>query len=354
MRSRPDSARDLAAERVLLIDCLDSQGSRTIDAAARGRALALCAGEVEILTIDLRDGAPAPARSLAAQLAGACARLTPDRLVIASALPCGRDIVRAMPRPAAAVWWPTGLPQAPRPSRAWTPFGSGAAAVPSLHDCDGAGTAADPGVATAAALDWAVHEDSGVARARITLWDGRYLLAPVPLSGVPGHELLRAFAALDARWNRVELVVLGAADPAFHHAARRLGIGARLHFAGAATADAELTWLASAAGAMFATDAPVAASLIVRAIACGTPVFVAGSRLANAVNPWLAHHGTLPASWPLDPEPLRVRLESLLDHDHELEVATRQGRAIAARHQTRALSVRLAVALGRPPRSRAA
>jgi hypothetical protein len=353
------------ARRVLLIECLDAAGAILEDAAARARALEPVAAAVE--TLELRFGTkdvpatrtPQP-RAARAAIDDAIATFDPGLVIVATAESGGGAVGRMIGGGVDALWWPTAVGAAAARPRGWAglrPRAHGPlVALAGVEDVPESSFRATPALASsgASALDWAVQDAEVRGGSRLPLWDGRYLLAPVPLLGRAGHDLLRTFAELEARWDRVDLVILGAVDPEFQSVARRLGIGARVHFAGAATSEAELTWLRAAAGVVFGHHGPVSAALVLRALACGAPVLAAGTPLAVTVHEWLAARGLIPASWASDALPLRTKLEHLLEHDRAVEDAVKRGRAVAVRHQPDALSKRLAVALGWEPRSRAA
>jgi len=354
----PGEARAFARRRVLIVECLDAHGAIPEDAAARARALEPLAGVVETLVVDLRpDGAgsthgagqPGVPR---AQIERAVERLQPGLVIVAAASPETCAVGRLVEGSIEVHGWTTALDAAPRRS-ARRPGSGGRFSL--LNGSDGEEEPSFVGRAGfhpegVAALDWAVHDAGDRGRASMPLWDGRYLLAPAPLAGGAGHDLLRAFATLDARWDRVELVVLAPVQSEFRDAARKLGVGARVHFAGAATPDAELTWLRAASGVVLAHPGPLAASLVLRTLSCGAPVLSFGAGIAPRVHGWLADRGAVPVSWTSDLLPARAKLEHLLERDRAVEHAIERGRFVASSHAAEVLAARLGAALALEPR----
>ena len=353
----PADARDeatLARRRVLLVDCLDAHGATREDSLARERALEPVAGVLQTLVLEQRSPQNARQRAseqeaMRAELERALKEMRPDVVVVAATCPETSPLIRALPRAVDVYGWPTAV-GGPRPGwrsrkpRPGLPFaalgGSDGEEEPSYRGGSGlhpAGTAA---------LDWGVHDPRARGRTTVPLWDGRYLLVPAPLQGGAGHELLRVFAGLDARWDRVELVVLGPVQPEFRMAARRLSVAARVHFAGAATPEAELTWLKACCGVVLAHPGPIAASFVLRALACGAPVLALGSGAAATVHGWLADRGAIPLSWASAFLSSRAKLEHMLEHDRAVQGAVERGRVVAARHAAATLSERLGAVLG--------
>lgn len=227
-------------------------------------------------------------------------------------------------------WWPTAV--APR-REGWLRRG-GAARAPELGD----------GSDSVAALSGAVSEPPPAGRARAPLWDGDYLLAPLPLGRAAGAALLRAFAPVSSSWSGVDLVVLAPSEPALATLARRLGIGARVHFAGLSAARAERAWFASAAAIVLGSRGPVAATLVMRALSFGVPMLaVEDGPLARPLREWLAREGMDSGS-----AHERFGVESLariLERGAPVTRAVEIGQAIAARHDPDAVGARWRAAL---------
>lgn len=127
---------------------------------------------------------------------------------------------------------------------------------------------------------------------RDSLWDGNYVVVP----GVPDHaaaELVVAAFADVAEWlPSLDLVFLGDAPPALAGLAAEYEVPWRVHWAGPSPLRAECTWLAGAA-AIVVTDREAAdPSLALRALASGSPVFVAGrGSRARHLRDWFAAMG---------------------------------------------------------------
>jgi len=118
--------------------------------------------------------------------------------------------------------------------------------------------------------NWGV-DPRRAGRSRLALWDGNYVLCPTAVDETCGSALLAAFARVGEERPQLDLVVL--ADPQRHllHVAERLGIAARVHFAGLATRDAEWAWLAHAGAVAMVPGAPVSPGLMLRSWATGRP-----------------------------------------------------------------------------------
>ena len=291
----------MTATRILLIETLDAAGAAAHDARTRARALHAAGFEARcaIVESDRSDAlhaarASADALVVSANAAGRTAlrgwvaASQAGAALVASALPGGgapgRWLAGAGTR---AWWWPTGLAAA----------GGGEAAVrsgalPVLPGVGPDGGAGAPWPDACAGLEASVLADARVSRGQLPLWDGDYVLAPLPLSGAAGLAALDSFAALCGAHDGLDLVVLADPQPAFERLARERGIGFRVHFAGAATRDAELAWLSGASAALIAGDAPLSGGLVLRALARGCPV-LAAPRAASAapLEAWLAARG---------------------------------------------------------------
>lgn len=127
---------------------------------------------------------------------------------------------------------------------------------------------------------------------RDSLWDGDYVVVP----GVPDHAaaelVVAAFAHVAEILPSLDLVFLGDPPRALAGLAAGYDVPWRVHWAGPSPLRAECTWLAGAA-AVLVTDSEAAdASLALRALASGSPVFVAGrGDRARHLRDWFAAMG---------------------------------------------------------------
>jgi len=348
------------APRVLLVESLDAAGSDRADARDRCAGLRTLRAVVRVAVIHA-EGAPG--------LIGAeQAIATPGAFAEWDASPAGLAQLREFARegrfdvvlvaaastgggPAARVladglpvhWWPTGLAPAP----GWGArlgFGRGGR-HPAL--------ASPPGdAATPAGLAWSSVGARTAGRGRLTLWDGEYLLAPLPLAGESGSRLLAGFAALDGEWCGLDLVVLAEPQSAFEREARARGIGPRVHFVGRAPREAEWAWWMHARAAVIGGGGAVAGGLLLRGLEAGCPMMVVRSDPTGiAIAGWLEGHGSLVS--PRAGEVTGETLARLLGRDAAVESARARGRALAAAHDWNRLAARLAAAIpalaGRAP-----
>lgn len=321
----------------MLIECLDAAGSSPDDARARLAALDACGLTSRAVVIN-PDGPAAVAApggrgtgrivslpgdaSAPRALRAECARAPATLTVIASAVAGGGFVAKSLPEDADLCWWPSAVPaeRASAPSPA-------SRALPGL--------AFDP-------LDAAVIDLPRGGRARPPLWDGDYLLAPVPLAGDAGREALEAFAAAAAEWSATDLVVLSDPQDEYERIARRLGVGMRVHFAGRAPCDAEVAWLSGASAIVLASDGPIAAGLVLRALVCGSPVLPAGAGAAGAgIRDWLVAHGC--ACAPLAPgtQALALAIERVLERGPDVALVIENGRAESDRRRPAPFATRL-------------
>ena len=345
---------------VLLIEYLDGVGAAPEDGRLRAAALARAGFTARTLAIappapaspggipfgpDESTGAPITAwRDGPTAVREALAAQAFELAIVVSAMPGGEAIARWLPAQLPALWWPGGLASAtPRRHLPWTAYRAlttlGANGGPRVR-VNGQGRDAE-----CAALDWAVLDDSALARRHHSLWDGDYLLVPAPLAGDSGEELIRAFATVARDHDSFDLVVLSGPQPAFERIARGLGIGMRVHFVGEATREAEWTWLKPAAAAVIAGPGPIAAGLVMRALACGCPVLGAGANgVGHALDAWLADHGVAFGHG----GSTLASLTRILDRPHDFELAVERGRRMSATHNVAPLGDRLAAALPEP------
>ena len=333
---------------VLLIESLDCPGAAGDD--ARLRVAALRAGgfaprALAVLAPGLpraSQAAPIPVvawRDGPAAVRAALDEHPVDLAIVASAAAGGGAIARWLPSRLPARWWPSAL-DASRPRlRPWPV----ARRLDALGNGAGARAAHGGPVSVASrALDWAIVDEVAVARRRLPLWDGEYVLVPAPLGRGAGEEVLAAFAAVARDHEALDLIVLGHPQERFERLARSLGVGARVHFAGPATREAEFAWLKPAAAVVVADPGPIAAGLIVRALASGSPVVDAGAPGARHVlGSWLEARGAATSSG----EPTLAALDRVLERGAQVEHAIERGRRASLAHQARSLAARLAAAL---------
>lgn len=329
--------------RVLLVDHLDAAGAAPADARARALALGRAGFDVETLLVedgehdDLQYGPRAagpglerlPAEVLSPRALEARVHASRAECVVwASAAPGGGPPARALPRATPAHWWPTGhapagAPRGPLEALAgFAPPGGGAAAVPER-----------------------------AARARLSLWDGPYVLVAAPLAGTGAGEVLAAFARV-AREHDADLVVLDRPRPEAEALARAHALGARAHFVGPAPREAEAAWLTGAACVLVPGDAPVSGGLLVRSLALGVTPVPAGAAAAP-IAAWLAA-ACSPCAQAFGPDALAATIASALEGGAAARAAGERARAAAVALGARDLPARLAAALGGPPRRAAA
>jgi len=317
---------------ILLIESLDHAGAAPDDARLRVEALraAGCVPRTLIVGTAVSTGGAEviPAGAAPDAVRVALAGHPADLALIAAALPGGGAAARWLPPTQPARWWPTGLGATRRLTwgrpRELEPLGAQGRA--SRHD------------AAAIALDLALIDERQAGRRHLPLWDGDYVLVPASLGGAAGGALIAAFAALARRRDGLDLVVLSETRPQLQRRARRLGVGTRVHFVGAATREAEWAWLKGAA-ALIAGPGPIAAALALRALACGCPVLDTGGGPGDPLHAWLAACGAAPGP------PGLAALARLVDRDPGVRAAIERGRHAAAAHTPRALATRLAAAL---------
>ncbi len=331
--------------RMVLVEHLGAPGAAEADARDRVSLLQHAGFEARALVCDptLAEGRnrPAPAAGRAprfgagraglAALSEAAQAHAPHQVVIASPAHAVEAIARALPAGLALRWWPT----------AFDPGARGVAPCAAL-DAEGC------------ALAWSAGEPLRGARQRLPLWDGDYVLAPLPLAGRGGAQVIESFARAAADADALDLVVLGDAQPEFEALARRFGVGTRVHFAGAATRDAEFAWWNAATVAVFAGESPFSAGMVWRALECGCPLLVAGDApLPAALRAWLDGRGCLVGARAGGTHDLAAALAAALDRAPASRVASSRGPALAcAQHE--ALPARLAAVLGREAGARAA
>ena len=341
--------------RVHLIECLDSAGAAAADAALRADALERTGVTVRSLVVrdDSHSGGPSPhgsawdeeGRSDVLSL-DARTRATisewmnkgqPDQVIIASARPGGGAFAEAIPPSLEVSWWPTGTwGTSPAPA-------SSEAAYPHL-----ARRAIASGAAPEAVLDWSVFDGDGMSRRRLPLWDGDFVLAPVPLSGEAGTLALQAFATLAADWSALDLVVLAHPQTALERKARELGVGTRVHFVGPAPREAEWVWWSTACAALFAGTGAISGGLVLRGLAAGCPLLVAANESNCPIARWLAGQGALTGAEGSSAARLAALLEQAIDRLPAVQLAIDRGRERCAGHDRIAFGDhRLASALER-------
>lgn len=348
------SASATNAPRVLLVESLDAAGSDRADARDRCAGLRALRAVVRVAVIHADGAPPVIGAEQAIATPGAFAEwdASPaglaqlrefaregrfDVVLVAAANTGGGHAARALPDGLPVHWWPTGLASAP----GWGArlgFGRGGR-HPALASPSSSGDAATP-----AGLAWSSVGARPAGRGRLTLWDGEYLLAPLPLSGESGSRLLAAFAALDGEWCGLDLVVLAEPQPSFEREARARGIGPRVHFVGRAPREAEWAWWMHARAAVIGGGGAVAGGLLLRGLEAGCPMMVVRSDPTGmAIAGWLERHASRVS--PRAGEVTGDTLARLLGRDAAVENVRAQGRALAAEHDWNRLAARLAVAI---------
>jgi hypothetical protein len=261
--------------------------------------------------------------------------------LVASSNPGGEPAARWLPAGLPAHWWPGGLYAGALPRRMPWQTARALAAIGG-RDAGAPAAGCSATAATHAALDWVVLDEAALARRRLPLWDGDYLLAPAALAGTSGRQLLAAFAAVALDHDALDLIVLADPQPDFERLARGLGVGTRVHFVGRATREAEWSWLKPASGVLIVGPGPIAAGTVVRALACGCPVLGAGAEgVGPALNAWLADRGAAVAVGGSTIADLR----RILDRPAPIDLAIERGRRASEAHRVTPLAARLSAAL---------
>lgn len=342
--------------RVLLVESLDAAGCDRVD--ARERCAALRALHAVVRTAILGPGPEGSEHGGAVGTNGAAMIIpecdaTPagrdrlrafategrfDLVLVAAATPGGGAAARALPSDVPARWWPTGVAPAP----GWGER-LGIGRRPRLQPL---GSAPDAGAAPG--LAWSSVGARPAGRGRLTLWDGEYLLSPLPLAGEDGSRLLAAFSGLGSEWCGLDLVVLSEPQPGFEHEARERGIGTRVHFVGRAPREAEWAWWTHASGAVFAGSGPVSGGFVLRGLDAGCPMLTPQSDGPGAaIRAWLERSGcvTPVARTASGGDPWTAALSRLLERGPAVTEAVARGRSLAARHGWDRTAANLAAAL---------
>ncbi len=328
--------------RVLLVEELDAIGAAPADARARVAALRAAGTPASLAVVDAADAPggngwsdrPSDDEHHFAADAGGRAALgrwiaarRPDLVLWCSTHADAGS--RSAAGSADVRWWPAGVPAESR-------------GTPSLlrHVPAPAGGVHDP-------FDWAPIDLARLQRPRLSLWDGPYVVAPMPLQGEGGELALRAFANAVSGRDAFDLVVLAPPQAGFEALAQRLGVGLRVHFVGPSPREAELAWLQNATAAVWAGTQPLACGQPLRAFALGCPVLVAGGAAHGLAN-WCERRG---AAWsvPTGEDGLAERLEQVMDGEPGVRLARDRGRALVHEHDVPALGRRLASVLARTP-----
>jgi hypothetical protein len=331
--------------RILLVEHLDAIGASLSDLRPRAQVLKQLGAEVRMMALtaeadhDLQHGTAEQRQSdiqvLDEQRGGEAVRhaaeaWNADAIVWVSAAPGGGEAARALGARQAAWWWPSG----------WAPkhtAGSLAALAPDLS----------PG-------DACVIDGERPRGARLSLWDGPYALAASPLRPADAEHLFDGFARATEQRDEVDLVVLDDPDAELEALARMARIGQRVHFVGRSPREAECAWLQHARVAFVSLQRPLAAGLVLRALAAGCPLLPVGAA-SEPVSEWLRERG---ASWS---KPGRARLgwdaiAAALGRTPAVETAIARGRTHASQPNTATLASRFSSLLmgpgdaGRPSR----
>lgn len=317
----------MSAPAVWLVEALDAAGAAIEDVHLHARALAAAGYPVRAFVAD-EDGLEEIVPGRDVQRAGGA----PELALAASAHPGGGAATRHLPRGAAWAWWPTGFASGPR----WS---IGRRAPLLGWDADGA--ASCPGLAGSTC-------ESSPRKRPVPMWDGEVVLVPAPLDRRSGADLIDAFARAAEHRAALDLIVLGDPQPRFAADARTAGIGARVHFAGRATREAEHAWFSSAVALLVDADAPVSGGLVLRALKRGVPVVPAGGgAAARTLRAWLTAHGCLDGT----DGPLAATLGAALARP---EAFAARAHAAAGDHALAALGRRLASAIDDGAHRRAA
>lgn len=333
----------MTSRRILLIEYVDATGAAARDVRVRAAALNHAGYRVRSVVVERSHAwglhvSPSGAAGIdrmhddaegRERLSGIRDELRPDTILVASAAPGGGIVGQWVGDAPDARWWPTAIGtrsprsvDAPGKSAAWT-----------LR-------ALDSGEGTAPALYWSSLEYSRLRRNQLPLWDGEYVLSPAPLAGRSGDTVLSAFNQLCARNDELDFVVLADPQPAFVERARQLGISLRVHFAGMAPRDAEISWLSSASCALMVGDGPLSGGLVLRALACGCPLVpVAGGALADALQPWLEAHSISPG-FMASARQLDALVDAVTRHPR-LDALIERGRRLASAATIEAMAAQL-------------
>ena len=344
----------MSAQRVLLIESLDAAGCDRADVHLRLAALRALRAKVRVAVVDAgcaggADGTePAGVSPVAFAEFGAGAeglsrlrtlmREEPyDLILLAAAAPGGGPAARALPAGAPARWWPTGVTAGP----GWgVRFGFDRAGRSPLGAFAGADPQTPPGLA------WSSAGPRPSGRGRPGLWDGDYLLSPLPLAGDAGSRLLAAFADLPGEWCGLDLVVLSEPQPAFEREARARGIAPRVHFVGRAAREAEWAWWAQASVAVLAGSVAVSGGFVLRGLTSGCPILTCDSAgAAAAIRDWLERNDCSPVARADLERDLAGSLTAVLRRGPAVAEAVARGRVLAAEHTENRWPARLAAAL---------
>jgi hypothetical protein len=338
--------------RVLLVESLDAAGGDRADARERCAVLRGLGAVVRVAVVHAGDATPGIEAQAAMATSGAfaewddrpagLARLREfaregdfDAILLAAA-GGGGAVARALRSDVPVHWWPTGVSPAP----GWgarLALGRG----PALPALAGGTAAAESG--TPSGFAWSSLSARPAGRGRLTLWDGEYLLSPLPLAGEGGRRLLQAFAALDEEWCGLDLVVLSEPQPAFEREARARGVAARVHFVGPAPREAEWAWWAHARGAVIGGAGAVSGGFLLRGLSVGCAMMVLRPDATGAaIEAWLEGRGALCRAAAGGDE---MTLARLLARGEAVEAAVARGRSLAAEHDGGRLALKLAAAL---------
>ena len=341
----------MSAPRVLLVESLDAAGGDRADARERCAVLRGLGAVVRVAVVHVGTSAPGTGAEEAIAASGAFAewddrpaglsRLREfaregrfDMILIAAASSEGA-VPRTLRIGIPVHWWPTGLSPAPgwgaRLSLGRGPVLTALAGGPEAESDPPSGFA------------WSAVGARPAGRGRLTLWDGEYLLSPLPLAGEGGRRLLQAFAALDEEWCGLDLVVLSEPQPAFEREARARGVGPRVHFVGRAPREAEWAWWAHARAAVIGGAGAVSGGFLLRGLSVGCPMMVMRPDATGAtIDAWLERRGALCRAAAGDDA---ATLARMLAGGPAIEAAIARGRSLAAEHDNGRLALRLAAAL---------
>jgi hypothetical protein len=324
-----------ATRRILLVEHLDAIGASLTDLKPRAQVLRNMGFDVRMAAIaaegegDLQHG-NAERRQTGVEhfdesrgielVRRAVETWDADAVVWASSAPGGGDAARALGTRTPAWWWPSGWAT----TRANGP-------LPRLAPELDAG-------------DACVLESERPKSARLSLWDGPYALVASPLKAADAEHLFDGFARAADKRDEIDLVLLDHPDPELEALARSAGISQRVHFVGPAPREAEYAWLQHARVTFVTLQRPLAAGLVLRALAVGCPLLPVG-HAAEPVRSWLGSQGV---SWG-KPERQRLAWDTVaaaLTRTPAVETAIARGRACAADCTGASLAARFGPMLG--------
>jgi hypothetical protein len=327
---------------VLLLESLDGAGSSPADANLHLATLEHAGFTAQVLLLERRaESRPREepdeaayariARAVgAAELGVAFRAFRPDLVLIASAAAGGGPATEWLPAGTRALWWPTGLDGSEQAPAATGPRAIviGPSGRTRTHESDSSG-----------GIDASVLDAAAERRVRHGLWDGDYVLVPVPC----GPAALRAFAEVASAYDSLDLVLLAHPEPKLQQLAREIGIGTRVHFAGPAPRRAEYAWYRSASAALVSGDGALSGGTVLRLLASGCPIVPVGEGVAvRQLGTWLEARGCAAVT---GSDPAARALERAIERGGTVERAIEHGQRLALGHEVESFAPRVAQAL---------